>query len=180
VAYGGNRNPCRNRKGGNGHSPPKGVRAQILPDKRKRNRQHPLSHRHFGKYMVHEMGGRIGHAPAATRRTRASAFTGKRQDAVHAAGIAVNPHKTSCQNTAVEKRTQFSYHKPGNHTRPSQPWTSSPCQPTHFEYRIASLSSSTGDARSSISMSPNTLPAFGSRSNGARHSRNPLHIGTQC
>ena len=32
VAYGGNRNPCRNRKGGNGHSPPKGARAQILPD----------------------------------------------------------------------------------------------------------------------------------------------------
>ena len=29
--------------------------------------------------------------------------------------IAVNPHKTSRQNTAIKKRTQFAFHKPGNH-----------------------------------------------------------------
>jgi hypothetical protein len=34
--------------------------------KAERNRQHPLSHRRFGNYMVNEMRRRIGHAPAST------------------------------------------------------------------------------------------------------------------
>ena len=35
---------------------------------------------------------------------------------VLAAGIAVNPDKTSGQNTAIKKCTQFTFHKPRNHT----------------------------------------------------------------
>ena len=49
------------------------------------NRQHPLPHRDFGKYMVDEMRRRIGHAPPATRRTKASMLARIRNDAVHAA-----------------------------------------------------------------------------------------------
>jgi hypothetical protein len=41
-------------------------------------------------------------------------FTGIRNDAIHTADIAVNPHKTSRQNTAIKKRTQRAFHKPGN------------------------------------------------------------------
>ena len=84
--------------------------------KREGNGQHPLPHRNFGKYMVHEMRRRISHAPAAARRTKAPMLAGIRNDAVHAADIAVNPHKTSRQNSAIKKRAQFAFHKPGNHT----------------------------------------------------------------
>jgi hypothetical protein len=34
-------------------------------------------------------------------------FAGIRNDAIHAADIAVNPHKTSRQNPAIKKRTQL-------------------------------------------------------------------------
>jgi len=36
--------------------------------KRIGDRQHPLTHRHFGKYTVHEMRGRIGHAAATAEK----------------------------------------------------------------------------------------------------------------
>jgi hypothetical protein len=43
-------------------------------------------------------------------------ITRVRNDAIHAADVAMNPHKTSGQNTAIKKRTQFAFHKPGNHS----------------------------------------------------------------
>ena len=43
-------------------------------------------------------------------------FAGVRNNAVHAAGIAVNPHKTARQNSAIKKRAQFPFHEPGNDT----------------------------------------------------------------
>jgi len=43
-------------------------------------------------------------------------FAGIRNDAVHAAGVAVNPHKTSGQNSAIKKRAQLAFHEQGNHT----------------------------------------------------------------
>ncbi len=92
------------------------LRTQSLADENILYRQHPLPHRDFGKYMVHEMGCRVGHAPASTRRTKASMLARIRDDAIHAAGVAVNPHKTSGQNSAIKKRAQFAFHKPGNHT----------------------------------------------------------------
>ena len=39
-----------------------------------------------------------------------------RNDAVHAADVAVNPHETSRQNTALKKRAQLAFHEQGNHT----------------------------------------------------------------
>ena len=66
--------------------------------------------------MVHEMGRRIGHTPAPARRTKTSMLTRIRNDAVHAADVAVNPHETSRQNTALKKRAQLAFHEQGNHT----------------------------------------------------------------
>jgi hypothetical protein len=39
-----------------------------------------------------------------------------RNSEVLATDIAVNPNKTSGQNTAIKKRAQFSFHKLGNYT----------------------------------------------------------------
>ena len=66
--------------------------------------------------MVNEMGRRIGHAPTSTRWTKASVLTRIRNDAVHAADIAVNPHKTSRQNPAIKKRAQLAFNKMRNRT----------------------------------------------------------------
>ena len=66
--------------------------------------------------MVDEMNRRIGHAPTATRRAERPGFARERDDAIHAAFTAVNPHKTSRQNTAIKKRAQVAFYKPGNHT----------------------------------------------------------------
>jgi hypothetical protein len=79
------------------------------------NRQHPLPHRDFGEYVVDEMSRRLSHAPPAARRTKGAAFARIRDDAVHTADIAVNPHKTLGQNTAIKKRAQLAFHKPGNY-----------------------------------------------------------------
>jgi hypothetical protein len=43
-------------------------------------------------------------------------FARIRNDAIHAAEIAVNPHKSSGQNPAIKKRAQLAFHKPGNHS----------------------------------------------------------------
>ena len=41
-----------------------------------------------------------------------------RDDAIHAAGIAVKTHETSRQNTAIQKRAQLAFHEQGNHYEP--------------------------------------------------------------
>jgi hypothetical protein len=76
-----------------------------------RNRQHPLPHRHFGKYMVNEMSRRIGHAPAATTRAKSSNMLARiRNREVLAADIAVNPDKTVGPCTEMKRiNIEFSY-----------------------------------------------------------------------
>jgi hypothetical protein len=61
------------------------------------------------------MRRRIGHAPASARWTKASMLAAEGNDAILATSIAVNPHKTSSQNTAIQESAQFAFHKPGNY-----------------------------------------------------------------
>jgi hypothetical protein len=54
--------------------------------------------------------------PGKVLRLIVMTATGIRNNAVHAADVAVNTDKTSSQNSAIKKRAQFAFHKPGNHT----------------------------------------------------------------
>ncbi len=66
--------------------------------------------------MIHQMRGRVGHAPASTRWTKAPSFAGIWDNPIQSAGIAVNPQKVSDQNAAIKKRAQFPLHEPGHQT----------------------------------------------------------------
>jgi hypothetical protein len=39
----------------------------------------------------------------------------KRNDAILTAYVAVNPHKTANQNSAIQECSQFTFHKPGHY-----------------------------------------------------------------
>ncbi len=82
----------------------------------KRERKHPLPDWNLWKYPIHQMRGSIAHAPTATRRTDGATLAGISYNPVLAANIAVHSKKASRQNTAIKKRAQFSFNKPGNHT----------------------------------------------------------------
>jgi hypothetical protein len=55
------------------------------------------------------MRGSVGHAPPHTRRAEASALTGKRDNPIQSAGVAVHSQETSGQNAAIKKRAQFPF-----------------------------------------------------------------------
>ena len=65
------------------------------------DRQHPLPDRNFGKDMIHQMRGRVGHAPPPTGRAEASALTRIRDNPIQPAGVTVHAQKTSGQNSAI-------------------------------------------------------------------------------
>jgi len=83
--------------------------------KRQWDRQHPLADRHFRNNTIHQMRGRVGHAPPPTRRTKASFLARIRDKPIQSAGIAVNPQKTSGQYAAIQECAQFQFHKARYH-----------------------------------------------------------------
>jgi len=56
-----------------------------------RQTQHPLSHRHVGEHMIHQVRRAFGHAPAATTGTEPAAFAREGHEAIVAAPIAMKP-----------------------------------------------------------------------------------------
>jgi hypothetical protein len=51
--------------------------------------ENPLAHGRFGQNAIHEMGGRVGHAPSATRGAQSPSFATESQQAITAASVAV-------------------------------------------------------------------------------------------
>jgi len=60
------------------------------------------------------VGGRIGHAPSAARRTQGPAFTGEGQKTVTAAAVAVQSKKTVSENSAVQIGAEFALDEAGH------------------------------------------------------------------
>ena len=96
------------------HIPDQGGVVSEAVAKGKGDRQHPLPDRRLWKDPVHEVSGGIGHVASCAGRTEPSAFAGEGDDPVQAAGVAVNPKETSCQNTAIKERAQFALHETGD------------------------------------------------------------------
>ncbi len=69
---------------------------------RKGQREHPLAHGHLGQHAVDEMGGRVGHAPAATGGAEAAPLAGKSDEAIVAAGLAAHAHEAVGEDSALE------------------------------------------------------------------------------
>jgi len=74
-------------------------------------REHPLPDWNSGKDTIHKMGGGIGHVPAAARGAEAPALAGKGHYPILPACVAVDSQKPVGQDTAVQVRPQFTFHK---------------------------------------------------------------------
>ncbi len=75
--------------------------------KRIGQREHPLSDRDLGQHPVDEMGRGVGHATTATGRTEAAALAREGDEAVVAAGVAVDPEKSVGEHTTLEVRADL-------------------------------------------------------------------------
>jgi hypothetical protein len=76
-----------------------------------REREHPLPDWNSGEDTIHEMGGGIGHVPAAAGGAKASALAGKGHHPIPLACVAVDSQKAVGQDTAVQVRPQFAFHE---------------------------------------------------------------------
>ena len=65
-----------------------------------RQREHPLPHRHLGVHMIHQVRGRLGHAPGAARGTDPAALAGEGDQKVMPAARAARPGEAVGQNAA--------------------------------------------------------------------------------
>jgi hypothetical protein len=91
---------------------PRVVEAAVA--KRVREREDPLSDRHLGEDAVHEVRRRIGHAAAAARGTETAILARKSQQAVAAAGIAVEPKETTGEDATREIGAQLALDEAGH------------------------------------------------------------------
>ena len=72
-----------------------------------RQREHPLADRDLGQHAVHQVRGRVGHAPAAAGRAEAAALAGEGDDAVEAAVVAVHAHEAVGEDAAAEEAAEL-------------------------------------------------------------------------
>lgn len=72
-----------------------------------RQREYPLSHGDLGEDAVHQVRGRIGHAPATTRRAESSALAGEGDHAVESAVVAVHAHEAVGQDPAAQEAAEL-------------------------------------------------------------------------
>jgi hypothetical protein len=75
--------------------------------------QNPLSHRHVGKDMVHQVRSRFGHALGVTGGAGASALAGKGHEEVVAAGCASSPGEPMSQDAALQVASELRFHVVG-------------------------------------------------------------------
>jgi hypothetical protein len=68
---------------------------------------HPLTHRHFGEYVLDEVRGRLGHAPRGAGRTHASALAGVGDQKVMPTPGAAGAGEAVRQNAAGQVPAQF-------------------------------------------------------------------------
>ena len=76
---------------------------------RERQREDPLPDRDLRKHAIHEPGGGVGHAAAPAGRANAATFAAETDDAILAAGIAVQPDEAVRQDAALEKAAQLAF-----------------------------------------------------------------------
>ena len=91
---------------------PRVVEAAVA--KRIGEREDPLADRHLGEDAFHEVRRRIGHAAATARGTEPPILARKRQQAVAAAGIAVEPKETTGEDTTREIGAQLALDEAGH------------------------------------------------------------------
>ena len=74
--------------------------------------QHPLAHGHLGEHALDQVGGCVRHSASTTGWTEATPFAGKGDQAVVAAGVAVNTQKAVREYAASEIGAEFAFDKP--------------------------------------------------------------------
>lgn len=79
---------------------------------REGKREHPLPHRDLGHDPVHQVRGRICHAPAAARRAEAAAFAGEGDDPVESAAVAMHPHESVGEDPAAQEAPELALDEP--------------------------------------------------------------------
>jgi hypothetical protein len=68
------------------------------------HREHPLAHRHVGrKHVLDEVGGPLGHPPAATARAEAPPFAAEWHEPLERAVGAPHPREAVRQDTAAQE-----------------------------------------------------------------------------
>ncbi len=70
-------------------------------------RESPLEDGQFRKDAIDEMCGGVGHAPAAAGRTESTALAREGDEAIVAAGVALEPQEAVSQDSAPEVRAQL-------------------------------------------------------------------------
>jgi hypothetical protein len=65
-----------------------------------RKAQHPLAHRLFGKYLIHQQRGALGHAPGAAAGAEAAAFAAERHEMFGMTGVTTYPQEAVFQAAA--------------------------------------------------------------------------------
>jgi len=78
---------------------------------RVRQREHPLSDRDLGQHPVDEVGRGVGHAATTARRTEAAALAAKSDEAVVAAGVAVDAYESMGEYATLEIRPDLAFHE---------------------------------------------------------------------
>ena len=73
-----------------------------------------MPNRDLGEHVIDEMGGCIGHAPSATRRTEPPPFARKGDEPIVAAGIAVDTKESMGEDAAVEIGADFALDEAGD------------------------------------------------------------------
>jgi hypothetical protein len=81
---------------------------------REGQREHPLPHRDLGQDPVHQVRGRVGHAPPAARRAEAAALAGERDDPVESALVAVHADEALGEDAAAEESPELALDEAGH------------------------------------------------------------------
>ena len=77
-------------------------------------REDPLAHWDIREDPIDEMGGGVGHAPAAAGTADSTTLTRVSDDPILATRLAVNPKKAPREHAAVEEGAQFAFDETGH------------------------------------------------------------------
>ena len=84
--------------------------------KREGEGEDPLPDGHPGQNRLDQMGGGVGHPPAAAGGAEAAPLAGKGDEAIPAALIAMDPDEAAGEDSAIEECPELPLHKPGDGT----------------------------------------------------------------
>jgi hypothetical protein len=84
----------------------------------------PLTHGKSWNHVIDEMGSGLRHPPSAARRTESATLAREGHEPIMSASVAMNAQESMSEHTALEIRTDLSFHEPSDGralpSRPSQ------------------------------------------------------------